>query len=306
METKISFDQLSLMYDHLIEIGPQKQIDLFLYSPGGLTLAGFALVNLIREFCERLTVLVPFRALSCATLISLGADEIVMSRLGQLSPVDPTVASPYNPQAPVPSAPGVLNLLPLSVEDVSGFINLAREEFGLKEEESMLRLLESLASKVHPVALGSVQRSRQQIGMLARKLMMHHWPTSKSKQVDRTIELLTRKLGSHDYIISRQEAKNDLKLPVTFPSADFEALMWKLFKLYQSAMELTVPYNPDAILGTQSEVVVTLHRAFIESTNLTHVFETQRSLRRVQVVQQGIPTPGVQELTLREGWVEYK
>jgi hypothetical protein len=58
--------------------------------------------------------------------------------------------------------------------------------------------------------------------------------------------------------------------------------------------------------SASSEAVVTLHRAFIESTHLTHVFETQRTLRRVQVVQQGIPTPGVQEVTLREGWVEYK
>jgi ClpP class serine protease len=36
------------------------------------------LVTLLRQYCKRLAVLVPFRAHSAGTLISLGADEIVM------------------------------------------------------------------------------------------------------------------------------------------------------------------------------------------------------------------------------------
>ncbi len=308
METRIAFDQPSLIYDHLVEIGPQEQIDLFLYSPGGLTLAAFTTVNLIREFCKRFTVLVPSNALSAATLISLGADEIVMSRLGQLSPVDPTVTSPYNPQAPVgPAAPpGVLSLLPLSVEDVTGYINLAEEEFHLKEEGSMLRVLESLASNVHPIALGSVQRSRQQIGMLARKLMESHWPKGKSETIEKIIETLTRKLGSHDYRISRREAKDELELPVVYPTADFESVMWSLFKKYQEVMELTVPYINDAILGAEPEKTVIVRRAFIESEASTHVYESHRHLKRVQVMQQGIEVAGVQETKLAEEWREYR
>lgn len=307
LETRIAFDQLSIIYDHLVSIGPQKEIDLFLYSPGGLTLAGFAIVNLIREFCEKFVVLVPFRALSCATLISLGANEIVMGRLGQLSPVDPAVSSPYNPPAPGPSPPGRVSLLPLSVEDVVGYLSLARDEFGLKAEESMLSVLRSLAEKVHPIALGSVQRSRQQIGMLAKKLMGYHWPAKRRAKMNAITETLTRKLGSHDYIISRREAKDDLGLPVTFPSPAFEATLWSLFKMYQAEMQLSVPYSADAILGTQQQAKVVLRRAFIESESLTHVYETERALQRVQVpTPMGITAPGVQEIVIREEWVEYK
>ncbi len=306
METKIAFDQPSLIYDHLVEIGPQEQIDLFLYSPGGLTLAAFTIVNIIREFCQRFTVLVPSNALSAATLISLGADEIVMSRLAQLSPVDPTITSPYNPPAPQQAQPGVLSLLPLSVEDVGGYINLAEEEFRLKEEGSMLRVLESLASQVHPIALGSVQRSRQQIGMLARKLMASHWPKAKSAEVDEIIDTLTRKLGSHDYRISRKEAKDELKLPVVYPTPEFESTMWELFKKYQKVMELTVPYNKDAILGVQPETTIVGHRAFIESGVSTHIYESHRRLKRVQVTQQGVEVQGVQEARLAQEWREYR
>ncbi len=307
VETKIAFDQLSILYDHLNAIGTQKEIDLFLYSPGGLTLAGFAIVNLIREFCDRFVVLVPFRALSCATLISLGANEIVMGRLGQLSPVDPAVSSPYNPPAPGPAIPGRIALLPLSVEDVVGYLSLAKEEFGLKSEESMLKVLETLADKVHPIALGSVQRSRQQIGMLAQKLMYAHWPHARRAKVKTIIETLTRKLGSHDYIISRREAKDDLGLPVTYPAAPFEATMWDLFRLYQTEMQLNVPYNADATLGAQQQVSVVLRRAFIESQALTHVYETEKALHRVMINMPplGVPTPAVQETIVREEWTQH-
>jgi hypothetical protein len=313
LETQIAFEQVAVLYDHLIEAGHQKRIDLFMYSRGGLTLAGFAAVNMLREFCDELSILVPYRAQSCATLIALGCDEIVMGRLGQLSPVDPAVNSPYNP--PAPSLPGtsqgVTRLLPLSVEDVVAYANLARDEFKLKEEESMIRVLESLASKVHPIALGSVQRSRQQIQMLATKLLALRGKKASDTQVKKIVQVLTRELGSHDYIISRREARDELGLPITLPSADFESTMWKLYKCYDREMELTVPYNQEAVLGTEAQRTITLRRAFIEGPAITHIYETERKVSRIQIQAPGpggviIPTPGYQEQLLREGWVEFR
>jgi hypothetical protein len=306
MQTQIAFDQLSPLYDHLTAVGPQKKIDLFIYSPGGMTLAGFALVNLVREFCDQMSVLVPFKAHSCATLISLGADEIVMGRLGQLSPVDPTITSPYNPSLPNPAMGAQPQFLPLSVEDVSGYIDLAKKELGLEEESSMVQILQMLATSVSPIALGNVHRSRQQIGMLAKKLLLMHWPATKSKTIEQIVKTLTRELGSHDYIISRKEARDQLRLPVVFPSAELESKMWALFKCYEQAMELTTPYNEMAVLGTQPDVTATFRRGFIESTALTHVYESHRRLRRIQALQGGVPVQGIEQVVLREAWVEYR
>src|SRR5712692_5952869 len=96
-ETRIGMDVFPFFYDVLARIGKVKQIDLLLYSTGGLTMAAWGLANLIREYCSRFAVLIPFKAHSTATLLSLGADEIVMGPMGQLSPVDPTITSPFNP-----------------------------------------------------------------------------------------------------------------------------------------------------------------------------------------------------------------
>ena len=44
--------------------------------------APWPIISLLREYCESLAVLIPFRAHSAATLIALGCDEIVMSYVG--------------------------------------------------------------------------------------------------------------------------------------------------------------------------------------------------------------------------------
>src|SRR5437868_14822183 len=73
----ISDDVLRITYDHLRAIGHVDRIDLVLYSRGGDAMLPWPLVTTIRAFCERFCVLIPFRAHSAATLIALGADEIV-------------------------------------------------------------------------------------------------------------------------------------------------------------------------------------------------------------------------------------
>lgn len=110
MESRIAGDVLPLVYEHLRGIGHVRQIDLFLYTQGGDSLAGWGMVNMIREHCDRFVVIAPFRCFSCGTLIALGADEVVVTPGTELSPVDPSVASPYNPQ--VPSQPGAPNPTP--------------------------------------------------------------------------------------------------------------------------------------------------------------------------------------------------
>jgi len=95
LQTSIGMDIFPFFYDVLGKMGKQSQIDLLIYSTGGATMAAWGLVNLLREFGDKLRVLIPFKALSSATLIALGADEIIMSRTGQLSPVDPTVNTTF-------------------------------------------------------------------------------------------------------------------------------------------------------------------------------------------------------------------
>lgn len=308
LETRIANDVPALIHDHLRDIRSVSKLNLFIYTAGGDALAGWGIVSLLREFCKSLGVIVPYRALSCGTLISLGADEVIMAKGAHLSPIDPSLASPYNPPAPGQMLGGAVQLLPVSVEDVMGYLKLAREEAGIKGDDGLTKVIGILSEKIHPLALGAVYRSREQIAFLARKLLASH-EKSKSK-IGRIVNTLTRELPSHEYLITREQAK-ELGIPIVQPPEQLEQLIWQLYKEYENWLELNKPYNPEEILGPNPSTVATFDRAVIESLKSngelrTHVFRTEREITRVQGTQPGVPFPviGIQERNTTERWLE--
>ena len=173
LETQIGGDAIPKFRRHLEAIGEVESISLFLYTRGGDTNVPWRLVNLLREYCTRFTVLAPFRAHSSGTLICMGADEIVLGKMGELTSIDPSVANPFNP--PDPTNP--MARVPISVEDVNAFKSLARR-FGIEADSPYNgQVFSALASKVDPLALGNVERTHNQIRKLAADLLALHPPT---------------------------------------------------------------------------------------------------------------------------------
>lgn len=305
LPTVIASDAHAVVFDHLEKIGKVPKIDVLLYTAGGHTLAAWGLANLVREYCDVLGVLVPHRALSAGTLFTLAANEIIMTRLGQLSPIDPSVNSPLGPKLEAPNQVGQAQIVPISVEDVVGFLDLAKKEAGLTEERSLLTVFGQLSTQVHPLALGAVYRSREQIVSLAERLLEFHMKGEEQKdERDRIVARLTRELGSHDYLIGRTEAQTVLKLNVIEPPPEIENKVKALFREYSELLELNVPYNADGFLGADQQKEGTFFRAVIETTDVTHVFETRKEVQRIQVQQPGLPVPtaGIQEKTSFESW----
>src|ERR1035437_8446912 len=100
LEAQVSADVIPKFRRHLEAIGEVESISLFLYTRGGDTNVPWRLINLLREYCKRLSVLIPYKAHSSGTLISMGADEIVMGKMGELSSIDPSVTTSFNPPDP--------------------------------------------------------------------------------------------------------------------------------------------------------------------------------------------------------------
>src|ERR1043166_3942564 len=85
LEAPMAMDAIPVIHQHLEAIATPREetrIDLFLHSNGGDGVVPWRLVTLIREYCAELSVLVPHRAFSAATLAALGADRIIMHRMG--------------------------------------------------------------------------------------------------------------------------------------------------------------------------------------------------------------------------------
>jgi len=300
-EIRIAGDIHPFLFRHLQEIGEKDRIDLFLYSPGGITMAGYGLVNLIREFCKEFNVIIPFRALSCATLVSLGADEIVMTKNAMISPIDPSVEHPLAPT--IELRPGMKQLVPVNVEDVISFINLAKKEVGMKEESSLSKVFDKLSADVHPLTLGAVARSREEIGFLTESLLRYHM--SDEECIKKIVMTLTRERFSHDYLISRREAKQTLDLNIKDAEEDMKLnkAILNLHKEYDELLSLNIPYHPELYLGQNESVIVHLDRGILESVDMTHVFRSNLHIQRVQVPTQPVPTIGYQQRNLGESWV---
>ncbi len=309
LETKMAPDILPLISDLLTCIGSTENIAIFLYTRGGDSIVGWSLVNLARQYCQKLKVLVPSRALSCGTLVALGADEILMGKHGQLSPIDPSVASPFNPTMPgAPSGqPGAVTLLPVSVEDMAGFLDLARKEVGLKADESMVEVLKILADKIHPLALGAVYRAREQNRELAARLLEKHM--DDEARINHIVNKLTKELPTHNYLIGLNEAKTDIRLHVNEPDEEVEKLIWDLYKEYEGWLHLTSPHSPELDLGSEDQKKVRYDRAILECLDneklSQYVFVTDKMLLRAKVTPPGMQTPvdQVGERIIYQGWM---
>ena len=320
-ETQIADDCVELIHKHLESFGSVSKIDLFIYTRGGIIFVPWKLVSLIRSFTQRFAALIPYRCHSAGTMIALGADEIVMCRMGELSPVDPQFANP--------ASVGERK----SVEDVMSYISFAKEKVGIRGQAELGKVLDKLVTeKITALDIGSVHRAHNLIRYYVKRLLESH---EKKIRKDRRIEvisgIMTEKLHAHEYTICRREAR-EMGLNVAVfgeKESKVEGLMWNLYLEYQKEMHLRSIWNPIAELAaTENEKSIEQIRAVIESKKLTHHFVTKMNVRRAprqlninappqiprefiqpiihQVAQQIAPGGElgvVQELTF-EGWIE--
>jgi hypothetical protein len=73
------------------KLSQDEQIVLLIDSTGGSAKSGYQLAMFLRQYCRRYVALVPNVAKSAATLLAVGADEIILGNSGELGPVDAQV-----------------------------------------------------------------------------------------------------------------------------------------------------------------------------------------------------------------------
>ncbi len=71
-----------------------KPIALLIDSPGGYAKAAFQIARLLQRHCGGFSAVIPRRAKSAATLLSLGADALIMGDYAELGPLDAQLYDP--------------------------------------------------------------------------------------------------------------------------------------------------------------------------------------------------------------------
>lgn len=292
ISAQISSEPQLIFYEHLKAIGHVKKIDLILYTRGGDANAVWPFVNLIREFCDTFSVLIPYRAHSAGTMIALGADEIVMTEVGELSPIDPTITGPLNPHIN-PQDKNSANI-GVSVEDVVYYIKLAKDgEPKLKSEESIARGFEKLTDSVNPLALGNVNRVYSQIRQLAGNLLELHPKTGRDDK--KIVEYFVEKFYSHQHGINRGEAAKILGEDI-IKKAEVDAPdLWKIFQDISDELSLNEAFNLKKEIAGNDSKELALNSALIESKDMKHVFQSTLTISQQSVIPAGMQLQVPQE-----------
>ena len=181
----------------LERVGTHKTIYLFIKSDGGSGQVSLRLVNLLRQNCTNLVALVPLECASAATMITLGANQILMGPTTYLTAVDPSLNHALSP------VDRDNDRVSVGLGELTRAIRLWRSEQGDSAENPY----KSLFAYVHPLVIGAVDRAESLSLMLCRELLAYH--IKDQKKAHAIAATLNSKYPSHSYpIVTERGAEN--------------------------------------------------------------------------------------------------
>lgn len=196
-------------------------------SNGGDPITSLRIMSLLRERFEKITVLLPYVAYSAATILSLGADEIVMHPFSNLGPVDPQLTVAHNNEK------GVRENLQFGSEDLRNYVDFIRSDVGITDQQHLVTAIAPLIKDVGALPIGSAKRSQQLSLTLSEKMLGWHFTDStKAKAIAKA---LNSSYYHHGYAVGRKEA-TEIGLPVSNPDKKTEDLLWGIWKDYSQEM----------------------------------------------------------------------
>lgn len=217
------------------------KLDVFVDSGGGDIDAAYNIATLLQEVAsEKLTFIIPRWAKSAATLLASGGDEILMTQIAELGPLDPQISE--------------INLMegryeqfsPLHIENT---LSLIRKEFEKGSKELAAKLIDRLQ---FPLTLGSFLKSLE-VGekyvkqlLKARMFQSLETETAEAKS-DEIAKRLSKEYADHGYCVKATEAKQ-MGLNVNLVSSSELDLVMDIYELYDKKRKIKTQAEQEEIL----------------------------------------------------------
>lgn len=236
ISSQMSTDSIPSIIAQIEKIPSEKDnIDLLIISNGGDPITSLRIISILRERFKKITVLVPYVAYSAATVLALGADEIVMHPYSNLGPVDPQLTISRQNEIGQPSQ------LNFSSEDIRNYIEFIKKDVGITDQTHLIAAFNSLSKEVGPLPIGSAKRSQQLSLSLSEKMLETHMDDkSKANSIAKS---LNSSYYHHGYAVSRAEAKA-IGLNVINPDQHLENLLWEIWQSFDNEMHCSSQFNP--------------------------------------------------------------
>lgn len=250
-----------------------KAVDLLIVSTGGDAMVAWRAISMLRERVDKISVLIPSCAYSAATLLALGADEIIMHPCGNLGPIDPQIEGRRK------NGDGSVTSVSFGTEDLTAFLDYAKKEVGITDQDCLLDAFKMFSGEVGATTIGGAARSAGLSQKLGVKLLQTHMAKDEIGDSQRIVETLNKEFFNHGYPVSRKEAK-EIGLKVVSPDPNLEQLLWDTWKEIEKDIKVRVPFSPiDGFLPVAKKLAPaaaslqtsTIH-ALLESTKLQKMF----------------------------------
>jgi hypothetical protein len=245
--------------DALLSVGEVDQLNLIINGPGGDGTVAEKIIELCRSHCKEFRVVVPNRAKSAATIIALGADEIVMGYCSEIGPIDAQV-------------PIVVGGIPRYISAQSFIDSKAslEGEFhkAIKAKEDPRAILQQIASLDIPFIdhCGKLMEFSKEVARKYLNAHMFKGIKPAKKRVD-MVEVVLKGLSSvgifkvHGRMINGIAAKNDLHLNVRLLGKDDE--FWKDLWQYYVRADVLLARTPGMakLIETKDEILFMTSRS---------------------------------------------
>lgn len=203
----------------LFNASADQDLHLMLVSPGGDGEVAVRLVRSAQSRCRRLTVIVPDFAKSAATLLALGAHEILMGPTSDLGPVDPQ----FEIGDELVSAKDIIAAVERALDDVA-------------DRPDTYPLHSALLADVNALKVEQARSALARTDDLVKEALQSN-PDRADSDVDALVERLHEPLieapKEHAAIFGADYARK-LGLPVTIcdPASDQWKRIWQLWMHY--------------------------------------------------------------------------
>lgn len=209
--------------DILREIGKVQKLDLLINSRGGNLEAAYQIATCCRECCDKFSVIIPRDAYSAATLIALGANEIIMGPLGALGPLDPMIRHPN-----LGWIPGMA--IRRSLEVLNGELKESRSGISNKGKYIVL----PMANQIDPLLFSTVSDLVKAAIPYALDLLSK--AGKREDEAKKLINILIEGYPTHGIGINRENAKK-LGFNVVDVAPEIHECAFDILKCYQVICE---------------------------------------------------------------------
>jgi hypothetical protein len=198
--------------DSCKEIPDREPVGLLIESPGGDAHFAYQIARFFQRRASHFTVIVPSYAKSAATLMALGATELIMGRDAELGPLDVQMFDPEREElgSALNAVQSLERLNAFSMSAIDQLMPLLIRRTGRRIDTLLPMVLNYVVTFVKPLlekidAVDYTKKSRELkvAEQYAIRLMKSRYAWPKASAVARS---LVEKFPTHRFVIDRDEA----------------------------------------------------------------------------------------------------